>query len=252
MTGQTNKLKPCPFCGSTDIDLSNTHTAAFSVECNDCGAEAHGEYFEGPRAAKHIHYSPFPQSDHEGDYHQLPENYRLAADSAVAAWNRRTSAPAGLSTEDLPTAKALRDAIGTVDGKYFGDSALNPKEHDAVDTLMKFAQASLSASAPAAGSVPTDDEIIEVFDATRGTSKMDYLCKVGRALLAQYGGATWLPIESAPKDGRIVILRGPRNSMVAEGYWCEEAKNGEGSWIWPSRNKPVHWMPSPHEPTEGK
>lgn len=58
------------------------------------------------------------------------------------------------------------------------------------------------ASAPAAGSVPTDDEIIEVFDATRGTSKMDYLCKVGRALLAQYGSPA---IPDVLFDGHAVL-----------------------------------------------
>lgn len=42
-------LKPCPFCGSRDLELSNTHTPCFWVECSNCEAQVSGDYFrEGP------------------------------------------------------------------------------------------------------------------------------------------------------------------------------------------------------------
>lgn len=38
-------LKPCPFCGSGDQLLVNTHTACYWISCVMCGAEMHGEAF---------------------------------------------------------------------------------------------------------------------------------------------------------------------------------------------------------------
>jgi Lar family restriction alleviation protein len=31
-------LLPCPFCGGTDMEVENTHTPSYAVECEDCGA----------------------------------------------------------------------------------------------------------------------------------------------------------------------------------------------------------------------
>lgn len=65
-----DELNPCPFCGSTDVELTHTWTAAYWVECQDCGATRHGE------CPDHIdHYS-------EADHMQC-------AASAVVGWNRR-------------------------------------------------------------------------------------------------------------------------------------------------------------------
>lgn len=36
-------LLPCPFCGSTDVTLGNTHTAYYHVVCNNCNCEMPGE-----------------------------------------------------------------------------------------------------------------------------------------------------------------------------------------------------------------
>lgn len=33
-------LMPCPFCGSVDLEVSNTHTPSYWVTC-ECGVEAH-------------------------------------------------------------------------------------------------------------------------------------------------------------------------------------------------------------------
>lgn len=39
LTGR-DKLKPCPFCGGTEMKLTSTHTPSYWIEC-PCGAEVH-------------------------------------------------------------------------------------------------------------------------------------------------------------------------------------------------------------------
>lgn len=64
------KVLPCPFCGSTDIELCNTHAPSYWLECQGCGAQAHGEGF--------------------GDKGQNTKAAHVkAAKSALAAWNKR-------------------------------------------------------------------------------------------------------------------------------------------------------------------
>lgn len=72
------KLLPCPFCGSDDLEICNTHTPSYWVECHKCGAEAHGESFK------------YTTKQHN-DFHSkpLPPPYVKAMKSAIAAWNRR-------------------------------------------------------------------------------------------------------------------------------------------------------------------
>lgn len=61
------ELKPCPFCGSTNLELLNTWTAVYWVECK-CGVEVTGRAYPDPDSLE----------DHE-----------LAAKSAIERWNRR-------------------------------------------------------------------------------------------------------------------------------------------------------------------
>jgi len=60
---------PCPFCGSEDIQLQHTWTAAYWVECGGCGAEVSGE--------------SYPDDQNEN-------GHILAAKSAIEAWQKRT------------------------------------------------------------------------------------------------------------------------------------------------------------------
>lgn len=70
-----DKILPCPFCGSHDIELCNTHTPSYWMECQECDAQVHGEY--GPDLVS----GP-------GSYGSLRQ-HEAAAKSAIAAWNRR-------------------------------------------------------------------------------------------------------------------------------------------------------------------
>lgn len=111
-------LKPCPFCGGTDIEIANTHTPKFWVECNGCEAEARGEYFEGQPAESHFHYDPMPNSDFDGDYEQLPENYKAAFRSAIAAWNARPAPEALGAAKGVTVDDCLETLQGIVDADW--------------------------------------------------------------------------------------------------------------------------------------
>jgi hypothetical protein len=68
--GVDPELLPCPFCGGVDLEIQNTHTPSYWIECHGCEATAHGEY---------------------GGDRKTRANHRRAFLSAVRAWNRRTS-----------------------------------------------------------------------------------------------------------------------------------------------------------------
>lgn len=73
-TKQDASLKPCPFCGSTDLELGNTHTPYYSVQCTTCSAEVHGAYSYGNRIRSAVN---------------CLRVHRKAFNSAVEAWNNR-------------------------------------------------------------------------------------------------------------------------------------------------------------------
>lgn len=85
---QQPRLAPCPFCGSEELELCNTHSPSFWVEC-ECGVEVHGEAFATRTSQS---YSAEPEGPNEADYAGLRPIFRKAADSAIAAWNRRQPA----------------------------------------------------------------------------------------------------------------------------------------------------------------
>ena len=66
-------VKPCPFCGSRDVELCNTHAATYWLECQGCGAEVSGK----------SHGTNTPSEK------QTRRQHRAAVVSALAAWNRR-------------------------------------------------------------------------------------------------------------------------------------------------------------------
>ncbi|GAI75176.1 unnamed protein product, partial [marine sediment metagenome] len=65
---EKEEIKPCPFCGSADIAIENTHTALYWMECQNCGAQVDGKNY--------------------GDLND-DESHLEAARSALATWNHR-------------------------------------------------------------------------------------------------------------------------------------------------------------------
>ena len=66
--GANQKLKPCPFCAHKSVELHNTHTSSYWMECACCGANIHD-----PRPGR---------SDSE-------RAHRASAKRAIAAWEGR-------------------------------------------------------------------------------------------------------------------------------------------------------------------
>lgn len=77
---ERRNLLPCPHCGSADLELSNTHTACYTIQCLGC--EEQGFRVEVTGRA-------FGQ-DRPSDRLSRGQHLR-AKKSAVAAWNRRAS-----------------------------------------------------------------------------------------------------------------------------------------------------------------
>lgn len=70
--GPRDKLKPCPFCGGTELSLENTHTPSYWISC-ECGVEMHGRAL-GTTATSH---------EARVRAHQRGKR------AAIAAWNSR-------------------------------------------------------------------------------------------------------------------------------------------------------------------
>jgi len=99
-------LKPCPFCGSTDLDILNTRTPVYWIKCYGCGAEVPGI----------ILY----RDDTE-------EAHRKAAESAIERWNLRVESMSN-EREGGETKMGLRKAI-----EILSDAHRDPKEHENPD-----------------------------------------------------------------------------------------------------------------------
>jgi hypothetical protein len=68
----TDHVLPCPFCGAAEVELRNTHTAAYWIECW-CSAQVHGIQFGGDVPSEKLTMGA----------------HMAAKDSAIERWNRR-------------------------------------------------------------------------------------------------------------------------------------------------------------------
>lgn len=97
-------LLACPFCCGDNLELQNTHTPAFWIACDDCGAEMHGECIGDGPAEGPFSYSASPSGPFEATLDGLPPNYQEAALNAVEKWNRRDFSPISIATAMIATA----------------------------------------------------------------------------------------------------------------------------------------------------
>lgn len=70
-----DQLRPCPFCGSGEIVVGNTHTPHYRAECQKCGAE-------GPSVNPPKRYATKTPAS-------VRRQHEVAFDQAVDAWNKR-------------------------------------------------------------------------------------------------------------------------------------------------------------------
>lgn len=93
-------VRRCPFCASRAIRISNTHTACYTVACNDCGGEITGTSFEKTwKSAK------AKIADH-----------RVAIRKATEKWNERA-----FEVDDEPGMALLEANIHWGSGAKFAD-----------------------------------------------------------------------------------------------------------------------------------
>jgi DNA-binding ferritin-like protein (Dps family) len=135
------KLAPCPFCASNDLEVQNTWTAIYWVKCNGCSCEILGEY--GGDLIK----------CDEADYNE--EAHKSSFLSAIEKWNTRPSLLdplLALFDKKINEEKGIRDSStqdchdfmdGIIDGidasrylveKFFHDLEVKGPEVSSVET----------------------------------------------------------------------------------------------------------------------
>lgn len=72
--GVDEPLKHCPFCGSVDVTVHNTHTPSYWAECLSCGCKKHCEYTAPGRCKTKL---------------SVERHHRAAFNSAIKSWNTR-------------------------------------------------------------------------------------------------------------------------------------------------------------------
>ncbi len=64
----------------------------------------------------------------------------------------------------------------------------------------------------------------------------------------------WMPIETAPKDGRVILLRDDdAHEIIMMSDWWHSYANGDGHWEYAEAMddfNPTHWMPLPGVPND--
>lgn len=90
--------------------------------------------------------------------------------------------------------------------------------------------------------------------------------KLAEMIIQEYLRNQWMPISTAPKDGRQILLwcihdnfkythgkdkenwQGP-----VVGYWSKETEYNPAGWVWHGLcGQHTHWMPLPRSPEDGK
>lgn len=123
-----------------------------------------------------------------------------------------------------------------------------PADQTDPDLVLADAKIALDAQAAQLAAYPADwrsDSSLETWFPLTAEQLKAQAAEIARLKAAQ----TWQPIETAPKDGSTVLLRGRGDHRIADGYWLQDAYGGLGAWVWPYvHSEPHHWMPLPAGP----
>jgi len=87
------ELKPCPFCGRENLEITNGKHPLFTITCLDCGCNVSGRLIESPHDRDtrfHFTHGVETRSVFEATYDQLWPEFKEACDSAIALWNTRS------------------------------------------------------------------------------------------------------------------------------------------------------------------
>ncbi len=81
-----DRLLPCPFCGGANLELQNTWTPCYWIECQVCGVQ---------------------MSDPGFNRKHTPRGHAASKRAAIKAWNRRDGDPLGIGRDMAKTRQAL-------------------------------------------------------------------------------------------------------------------------------------------------
>ena len=151
-------------------------------------------------------------------------------DALIAAWNRRTPPTPATDEREAVAVAALINALKQAGG------------YPATISHLKSGKFSDSISVRIAIAAIMDASAAEILAAEANER--------ARAL----GQSDWLDIETAPRDGRVVLCIGHNNIHHVEPMMYYAADDGmdNGCWGWlegdTPRKQPTHWMPLPAPP----
>lgn len=79
-------LRHCPFCGSSDIELSNTHTPCYTAKCGNCEAEgSDGRMMIDHKLVRQMQRMPMKSMSRK----RVKEIHEIAFKAGIDAWNCR-------------------------------------------------------------------------------------------------------------------------------------------------------------------
>lgn len=248
MTDNLPPLLPCPFCGGAPKTIERPDNIdgtefvyAVSCCCDSYSARAH-----------------------QLERRKTPEQAKSAA---TEAWNRRPGAvPAGWVMVPVePTGEMLRAMSSS---KAMDAEGEFPSLFDLIDysgenktrTAIRAAYCAMLAAAPqqvAQPSAPVSNCNVDMRIAAIAADR-DYwreMCKEAERLMQakpEQAAQQWQPIETAPKDRRILMGR-VGYSWVFFAIWDEHRAHwSTGTGPMEFFANPTHWMPLPAAPQKPK
>lgn len=92
-------LKPCPFCGGSDITLTNTHSPHYNARCEDCSAEGPDGWDYIPEEFQ-VLIPKMPKK--RMSKARTIEIHEAAFQAAIDAWNNRYCDGSGPRDRPMP------------------------------------------------------------------------------------------------------------------------------------------------------